>query len=137
MALRPADETTPAFRNIHIRDVWCRGARRAMYFNGLPEMNVEQVVVENAWMQARTGAQICESTDVVLRNVTVVPEQGAALILNNVKDFRAEDFSCPAGLKCALTVTGSRNRNVRVASEEIDAANACLSARSAAAVTIE
>ncbi len=137
MALRPADETTPAFRNIHIRDVWCRGARRAMYFNGLPEMNVEQVVVENAWMQARTGAQICESTDVVLRNVTVVPEQGAALILNNVKDFRAEDFSCPAGLKCALTVTGSRNRNVRVASEEIGAANACLSARSAAAVTIE
>ena len=137
MALRPADETTPAFRNIHIRDVWCRGARRAMYFNGLPEMNVEQVVVENAWMQARTGAQICESTDVVLRNVTVVPEKGAALILNNVKDFRAEDFSCPAGLKCALTVTGSRNRNVRVASEEIDAANACLSARAAAAVTIE
>lgn len=137
MALRPADETTPAFRNIHIRDVWCRGARRAMYFNGLPEMNVEQVVVENAWMQARTGAQICESTDVVLRNVTVVPEKGAALILNNVKDFRAEDFSCPAGLKCALTVTGSRNRNVRIASEEIDAANACLSARAAAAVTIE
>ena len=59
------------------------------------------------------------------------------MILNNVKDFRAEDFSCPAGLKCALTVTGSRNRNVRIASEEIDAANACLSARAAAAVTIE
>ena len=36
IAPKPVDETTPAFRDIHIRNVWCRGARRAMYFNGLP-----------------------------------------------------------------------------------------------------
>ena len=137
MPLLPVDETTPAFRNIHIANVWCRGAKRAMYFNGLPEMNVEGVEVENAWIQARTGAQICESTDVTLRNVTVVPEKGAALILNNVKDFRAENFACPAGLKYALKVTGSRNRDIFVSSGEITPANASLSAKAAPAVTIE
>ncbi|MCM1151967.1 MAG: glycoside hydrolase family 28 protein [Alistipes senegalensis] len=137
MALKPVDETTPAFRDIRIRNVWCRGANRAMYFNGLPEMNVERVEVENARIYARTGAQICESTDVVLRDVTVVPEQGAALILNNVKNFRAENFGCPADMKPALVVTGSRNRDIRISSKEIASANASLSAAAASAVTIE
>ena len=52
IAPKPVDETTPAFRDIHIRNVWCRGARRAMYFNGLPEMNVERVTVENTQIYA-------------------------------------------------------------------------------------
>ena len=46
-----------------------------MYFNGLPEMNVEHVTVENTQIYARTGAQINESSDVVLRNVKVIPEE--------------------------------------------------------------
>lgn len=137
MPAKPVDETTPAFRNIHIKNVRCSGARRAMYFNGLPEMNVERVTVTDAQFYAATGAQLNESTDVVLRNVTVVPEKGASLMLNNVKNFRAENFVCPEGQSCALTVTGSRNRNVSVQSAQITAANACLSPKSAPVVTIE
>ncbi|MDE5906699.1 MAG: glycoside hydrolase family 28 protein, partial [Alistipes sp.] len=94
------------------------------------------VEVEHARIYAATGAQI-ESTDVVLRDVTVVPEKGAALILNNVKNFRAEDFACPVDMKCALVVTGSRNRDIRISSKEISAANARLSAGAAPAVTFE
>ena len=137
MPARPVDETTPAFRNIDIRNVRCNGARRAMYFNGLPEMNVERVVVADAQFRTTTGAQLNESTDVVLRNVTVVPAEGPALSLNNVKRFRAENFVCPEGMPCALTVTGSRNKEVSVQSPQITAANACLSPKSASVVTIE
>ncbi len=137
MALKPVDETTPAFRDIHIRDIWCRGARRAMYFNGLPEMNVERVTVENARIHATIGAQINESTDVVLRDVVVVPVTGPALMINNVKNFRAENFVCPAGMKCAFAATGSRNRDVVIRSAEIASANSSLSKGAAKAVTFE
>ena len=133
---KPVDETTPAFRDIHIRNVWCRGANRAMYFNGLPEMNVEHVTVENTQIYARTGAQINESSDVVLRNVKVIPEEGPALLLNNVKDFTAESFECPAGLNPALVVTGSRNRGIAVHSAQIGTANASLSKSAAGCVAI-
>ncbi|MBQ5638762.1 MAG: glycoside hydrolase family 28 protein, partial [Alistipes sp.] len=71
MPFKPVDETTPAFRNIDIRDVRCNGARRAMLFNGLPEMNVENVKVENAWFYTTTGAQVNESTNVAFKNVTI------------------------------------------------------------------
>ena len=136
LAAKPVDETTPAFRDIHIRDVWCRGARRAMYFNGLPEMNVERVTVENTHIYAATGAQINESTDVVLRNVTIVPEAGPALMINNVRNLAATDFACPEEMECALTVTGSRNRNVAVQSAQIDAQNSRLSEGARKQVTI-
>lgn len=137
LASRPVDETTPAFRDIHIRNVWCRGARRAMYFNGLPEMNVERVTVENTHIQAKTGAQINESTDVVLRNVTIIPESGPALMINNVRNLTAGDLACPADMECALTVTGSRNRNVSIESPQINPANTRLSDGARKQVTIK
>ncbi len=136
MMPKPVDETTPQFRNIAIRDVWCRGARRAMLFNGLPEMNVENVSVENTAVYAETGAQINESTGVTLRNVTVVPRKGPALMINNAKNIVAENFVCPAEMETALTVTGSRNADVVIESKQIDARNAQLSKAAAAAVTI-
>lgn len=137
LAPEAVDETTPAFRNIHIRNVWCRGARRAMYFNGLPEMNVEHVTVENTYIYAATGARINESSDVVLRNVQIVPEQGPALMLNNVKNLRAEGFVAPGGLDRALVVTGSRNRGIAVSSAQITKENADLSESAARYVVIK
>ena len=136
LALKPVDETTPAFRDIHISNVWCRGARRAMYFNGLPEMNVERVTVDNASIYARTGAQINESTAVRLTDITVIPENGPALMINNVKDLTVENFSCPEGMECAMTVTGSRNRDIQVVSAQITPENAQLSKGAASAVKI-
>ena len=108
-----------------------------MFFNGLPEMNVERVTVANTHIYAQTGAQINESTDVVLRNVEIVPEEGPALQLNNVRNLTAESFTCPAGLPTALTVTGSRNRAVKLHAEGITAANSRLSDGSEPEVTIE
>ena len=108
-----------------------------MFFNGLPEMNVERVTVADTHIYAQTGAQINESTDVVLRNVEIVPEEGPALQLNNVRNLTAESFTCPAGLPTALTVTGSRNRAVKLHAEGITASNSRLSDGSESAVTIE
>ena len=108
-----------------------------MYFNGLPEMNVEHVTVENTYIYARTGARINESSDVVLRNVQIVPEQGPALMLNNVKNLRAEGFITPAGMERALVVTGSRNRGIAVSSAQITRENADLSKSAARYVVIK
>ncbi len=132
----PVDETTPAFRDIHIKNISCRGARRAMLFNGLPEMNVERVTVENARLCSTLGAEINESTDVTLRDVQVIPEKGAALKINNAKRVNVEHFTCPEGLECALQVTGSRNSDIKIASAQITAENAKYSAASAGKFTL-
>ena len=129
------DETTPAFRDIHISNIDCRGARRAMFFNGLPEMNVERVTVENARISAQTGAQINESSDVVLRNVRVEAAEGPALMLNNVKHLRTESFVCPPS-ECTLLVTGSRNEDIEVRGGEMSTERTRLSKNSEGRVTV-
>ncbi len=134
MPALPVDETTPQFRNIHVSHVNCRDARRAMLFNGLPEMNVEGVTVDNCSIHASIGAQLNESSGVLLKNVRIIPEQGPALMLNNVKKLKAENFICPEGLPVALEVTGSRNSEVSVVSEYITAGNASINRASIAAV---
>ncbi len=122
MPFKPVDETTPQFRNITISNVVCRSARRAMLFNGLPEMNVENVVVRNSVIEAEVGAEINESTNVCLEGVTIVPRKGAALKINNAKNVAVSDFTCPEGI-VGLEVTGSRNENIAIASDYISAEN--------------
>lgn len=136
LALKPVDETTPQFRDIFIRDVWCNGARRAMLFNGLPEKNVENVTLDNVSIRATMGAQINESTGVRLCGVKIYPEKGPALMMNNVKDLIVEAFLCHEGMDEAMVVTGSRNRNVEVVSSDITTQNSRLSKGAAKAVTI-
>lgn len=87
-AIPAVDETTPSFRDIHISNVVCNGAGRAMYFNGLPEMPVEGIHIEDCTITAKTGIEIRRSKDVSLKNVQVFPEKGEPFTT-----FEAENIS--------------------------------------------
>lgn len=122
-----ADETTPQFKDIYISQVTCHGAKRAMLFNGLPEMNVRNVFIEDCHIYADEGAKIHEATNVNLRNVMVTPKSGPALMLNNVTDLTVIGFQCPRIDGNALIVTGSRNRLISVSSSCISERNTFVS----------
>ena len=77
------DETTPAFRDIHISDVVCNGADRAMYFNGLPEMPVSGVTIENCTITSRTGIVVSRSENVKMRNVAIHQQEGDPVTILN------------------------------------------------------
>lgn len=83
VAAMPVDETTPQFRDIFIKDIVCSGAARAMYFNGIPEMNVENIVVEDCEIVSVRGAELRYSTDVRLENVNITQSEGEGYILAN------------------------------------------------------
>lgn len=70
-----ADETTPQFRDIVIKNVICNGAKRAIYFNGLPEMPIENVTLENIRMTAKEGAIFNKTNNITISNVVVNGEQ--------------------------------------------------------------
>ena len=106
-------EETPAFRNISISRVNCQGARRAMYFNGLPEMNVENVTVNDCNITAQLGAEIVETTGATFKNVKITPTNGAALIIKNSKNILVDNFSCPEK-EGALTIRGEKTKNKNI-----------------------
>jgi len=92
-SLPAVDETTPTFRNIHVKNIRCSNAGRAMYFNGLPENPIEGIYVENAKITARKGAEIKESKHIILKNIEIIPSSGPALKLENYQDVKLENVS--------------------------------------------
>lgn len=72
----PADETTPAFRNITISGVVCSGADRAMYFNGLPEMPIDNIVVSSCNITSRRGIEVRFARNVVISDADIKVSEG-------------------------------------------------------------
>ena len=93
----PADVTTPQFRDIYIKDVICSGAARAMYFNGIPEKNIENIIVEDCQIISDKGADLRYSTGVVLRNVEINQAEGLGYSLANCKNVVIENCSDASG----------------------------------------
>ncbi|MCD7907255.1 MAG: glycoside hydrolase family 28 protein [Clostridium sp.] len=122
----PVTRETPAVRNIYISNISCRNAYRAMYFNGLPEMNISNINVSDCWISAKYGAELREATDVRLNNVTIVPEKGPALKMRNVKDIEVAGFHYPDTLSIALLVAGVRNEHIRIQNSGLTDANTAL-----------
>ena len=87
----PADETTPEFREIYIRNITCNGAGRAMYFNGIPEKHISGIKVENCNIVADRGADIRYSDGVELKTVGIIQAEGPGYSVINCKNVSMED----------------------------------------------
>ncbi|MDE6377129.1 MAG: glycoside hydrolase family 28 protein [Duncaniella sp.] len=87
---KPVTADTPRFRDVHIKDVVCTDAARAILVKGLPEMPVTNVTISNTTITARRGAVINHARDITLRDVTLVIPEGEAISSHN-----AEGLSTP------------------------------------------
>lgn len=104
---------TPLFRNIYVKNIVSRNANRAMFFNGLPEMNISNINVENAFITSQFGILLSESDGVKFKNVHVTPKTGAALTLQNVKNFELNDFTYPDSLLQVIRIEG-KSTNIQL-----------------------
>ena len=112
--LQPVDETTPIFRNIYVSDIVSRNARRAMFFNGLPEMNISNIHVTNAYLSAQVGAELSESDGIELNNIHVIPQSGPAFIFKNVKNVKAKNLIYPHSSEKSIIMKGENNKNIEI-----------------------
>jgi polygalacturonase len=81
--------TTPVIRGVRISDVTVEGAKTAGDIVGLPEMPIDNVILENVRVNADTGMTIQDAKNVSLRNVHIVPQRGEPLkvVSAEVKTF--------------------------------------------------
>ena len=89
-APQPVDETTPCFRDIHISDIVCNGAARAMFFNGIPEMPVKCVDIDRCTISSDVGIQLCWAEDVTMKDTEIVPKSGEPVTILFCKDISIE-----------------------------------------------
>lgn len=110
--LPQVSDETPSFRNIYINNIMCINADRAMYFNGLPEMNITNINVENVTITSNSGVELAESDGIIFNNIKIVPKSGPALLLKNVKNFKLSNFEFPDSLKEAIRISGEDTKDI-------------------------
>ncbi|MGL4519799.1 MAG: glycoside hydrolase family 28 protein [Phocaeicola sp.] len=71
-AIPAVTEETPCFKDIYIKNVTVNGASRAVLFNGIPEMRIKNINMEDMHMvNVKDGVVLSESDDVTMKNVKV------------------------------------------------------------------
>ena len=80
-AIPEVNEGTPCFRDIYISNIICHGGNRAFFFNGLPEMPINNINLDNVKIiDAQRSAEICQGENISINNVTVTTKDGSPAI---------------------------------------------------------
>lgn len=107
---------TPAFRNITIRNVVCRGAGTALWIQGLPEMPVENVRLENVAITATRSARLIDVAGIQFDRVRIEAAAGPLLELQNAQDLVMRDTAItsigPARADASMQISGPLTRAV-------------------------
>jgi len=88
--LPPVTVETPQFRDIHIENLVCRGARKAIVLQGLPEMPLKDITLKNVSITAQQGVSVTDADGISFENVRVEYKTGEAVTTVRVKNSRLE-----------------------------------------------
>ncbi|GAB2824236.1 glycoside hydrolase family 28 protein [Ferruginibacter profundus] len=139
----PVSERTPQFRNIRLSNITAY-TKQAMYINGLDEMPVQEISLNDCVFEAETGIVIKNAKDIELHNVRVNTKTGSALTvdktqrldidgltsakpvadvplikLNNVQDILLRNCWPFNGTKIFAAINGTETKNVKLLNNEL------------------
>lgn len=119
----PVTEATPQFKNFYIKDVVANGAEKAIFFRGLPEMNIKDVHLENVTIKAKKGIEIIEAAGIFLKNVNVITDNtNPVVMIQNGSNINISNLSYPANSKVLFDVSGEKSKGVKISATDVSKA---------------
>ncbi|TAJ53281.1 MAG: GDSL family lipase [Chitinophagaceae bacterium] len=119
----PVNEGTPVFRDFFFSDIVCRGAEKAIFIRGIPEMNIRNVQISNAVLQSRKGIECTEATGVVLKNIRLVTAEPSPLVyIQNSNGISIDNLMYDLPTDLLFSVTGDRSANIKVSQTDFSKA---------------
>ncbi|ASB51022.1 glycoside hydrolase [Alkalitalea saponilacus] len=117
----PINEETPLFRNIYVKNIVASGFGNAALFMGLPELKLKNIVLENAILKAPKGFSIVDADGIELKNVTIIQEEGPALIIFNSNNIEISDFNYNKKTGDAgLVVSGASSGSIKISKDDFN-----------------
>lgn len=119
----PVTEATPQFRNFYIKDIVANGAEKAIFFRGLPEMNIKDVHLENVTIQSKKGIEIIEASGIFLKNVNVITEDTNPIVhVQNSNNININGLQYKSGSELLFNITGEKSKGVKVSGTDVSKA---------------
>lgn len=84
------EEDIPEFKNITIRDVNCIRAGQAIKIEGLEQLPIHDLTLENVYIQAKKGIEIKNANQIFFKNVTVTNQENLEQSFHFADDVLAD-----------------------------------------------
>ncbi|MFC3197872.1 glycoside hydrolase family 28 protein [Parapedobacter deserti] len=111
----PVSEETPQFRNFHISNIHCNGAKKAIFVRGLPEMPIRGIHFSGLQMATTEGIDIQEGADITISQSIIKATDTEPLIyVLNGKDVVIDGLSYGGHAATLLHAQGERTTGVVV-----------------------
>ena len=110
---QPVTETTPQFKNFFIKDVVCKGAATGIFIQGLPEMNIQDIHLEDITIQSNSGLVCKDAKGITLRHVALHTKEKHVIDLQDSKNITIENLTFnPSDV--LMKINGSRSKDIRL-----------------------
>ena len=114
----PVTIETPQFKNILIRNITLKGAQQAVFLQGLPEMNLENVEIRDMHLEADNGITVIDANGVKISNVKIITKNETALEFYNSQNVSVEGFMSHSKSPATITVNGSKSKSITLQSAD-------------------
>jgi polygalacturonase len=122
----PVTDETPHFRNISIKNVTCKGASRALYLQGLPELNLENIILENIDIEADNGLACIDVNGISIKGMRLITKNLPALRFMNSMNVEIEKLDIANTRDSGIDIQGEKSKNITIRSINPMGANRAL-----------
>ncbi len=117
-------EKTPQFKNIFLKNITCRGALQGVYLQGLPEMNLENIVLKNIDIKATNGLQCMDANGISIENIRLTTKNLPAYHFYNSKNVSIKELEITQKENPYITIEGSKTEKIKIeANQQINTNN--------------
>ncbi|PBJ08275.1 glycoside hydrolase family 28 protein [Flavobacterium sp. ACN6] len=110
--LVPVNEETPQFKNISIKNITIKGAQQAVFLQGLPEMNLENIEITNLIAKAQKGFSIIDANGIKISNAQLDIESKSAFEIYNTKNISLKNIEFNPASSNTITINGEASKNI-------------------------
>ena len=104
----PVNEETPQFKNISIRNITLKGALQAVFMQGLPEMNLENITLSDMNLEAENGILLVDVNKVKLENIRLKTLSETAVEIYDGKSVEFRKIKFDSSSASAITINGAK-----------------------------
>ena len=112
----PVNEETPQFKNISIKNITIKGAYQAVFLQGLPEMNLENIEISNLIAKAEKGFSIIDANGIKINNTKLDIDNPTVFEIYNSKNMSFKNIEFNSASTKAVTIDGPESKNIELGS---------------------
>jgi polygalacturonase len=114
VAAVPVGDGTPRFRDMYIENVTCRGAKRAIQLQGLPEMPIQGIHLRNISISAERGLVCQDAKGITLSGLELINTKGPVATFIGSKDVSIAKLAYQSGSEILFKLQGKGNSAIAV-----------------------